>query len=184
THPILPLRRTLSHTGNRTLAVAARTPKTPVLRIGTEPAPEEPWDRTDTPREEDQMQPRRPRIKGVAARAGHWSATHRKRAIGLWLAFVIVAVIGGGAVGQRSLTDAESNVGESKAAEMTLANKGPHDRATESVLVQSSSETSSSPQFRSALESVRHSLESTGQYSKIDEPKPSPDGDAALVDAD
>ena len=31
------------------------------------------------------------RIKGIAARAGHWSATHRKKAIGIWVAFVVVA---------------------------------------------------------------------------------------------
>ena len=36
------------------------------------------------------MQRDRGRIKGIAARAGHWSATHRKKAIGLWLAFVVV----------------------------------------------------------------------------------------------
>jgi RND superfamily putative drug exporter len=134
--------------------------------------------------EEDEMETARPRIKGVAARAGHWSATHRKKAIGLWLAFVIVALIGGGAVGQRSLTDAESNVGESKAAETTLDKKGPKDPATESVLVQSRSQTTTSPQFRSALVSVRHELESTGQFATIDSPKPSPDGNAALIDAD
>src|SRR5262245_8884765 len=124
------------------------------------------------------------RIKGIAARAGHWSATNRKKAIGLWVAFVIVALIGGGAVGQRSLTDAESNVGESKAAEMTLDKHGPKDPATESVLVQSGSQTTASPEFRSALASVRHELESTGQFAAIDPPKPSAEGHAALVDAD
>jgi uncharacterized membrane protein YdfJ with MMPL/SSD domain len=123
-------------------------------------------------------------INGIAARAGHWSATHSKKAIGLWLAFVIVALIGGGAVGQRSLTDAESNVGESKAAEMTLDKKGPKDPASESVLVQSKTETTASPQFRAALVSVRDELVSSGQFTKIDAPKPSADGHAALIDAD
>jgi uncharacterized membrane protein YdfJ with MMPL/SSD domain len=130
------------------------------------------------------MQRRKPRIKGIAARAGHWSATHRRKAIGLWLAFVVIAIVGGGAVGQRSLTDAESNVGESKAAEMTLDKHGPKDPASESVLVQSKSETTSSPEFRSALESVRHALQSSGQFAEIDPPKPSEDGHAALVNAD
>jgi hypothetical protein len=53
------------------------------------------------------MNGKRRRIKGIAARAGHWSATNRKKAIGLWIAFVVVALVGGGAVGQRGLTDAE-----------------------------------------------------------------------------
>jgi uncharacterized membrane protein YdfJ with MMPL/SSD domain len=124
------------------------------------------------------------RIKGIAARAGHWSATHRKKAIGLWIAFVIVALVGGGAVGQRSLTDAESGVGESRAAEMTLDDKGPKDAATESVLIQSKTATAGSPQFRSAVESVRHLLESSGQFDRVEAAKSSSDGHAALVNAE
>jgi hypothetical protein len=34
--------------------------------------------------------------KNLAARAGRWSAHHRKKAIFGWLAFVIVAVVVGG----------------------------------------------------------------------------------------
>jgi uncharacterized membrane protein YdfJ with MMPL/SSD domain len=130
------------------------------------------------------MPSKRTQIKGIAARAGHWSAKNRKKAIGLWLAFVVVALVGGGAVGQRSLTDAESGVGESKAAEMTLDKKGPKDPATESVLVQSKSATTSSPQFRAALGSVHGALESSGSFASIDTPKPSANGHAALIDAD
>jgi uncharacterized membrane protein YdfJ with MMPL/SSD domain len=130
------------------------------------------------------MPSKRSQIKGIAARAGHWSATNRKKAVGLWIAFVVVALIGGGAVGQRSLTDAESNVGESKAAEMTLDKKGPKDPASESVLVQSETQTAGNPEFRAALSSVRHELQSTGQFSSVDPPQPSADGHVALVDAD
>jgi len=128
------------------------------------------------------MRSRRSGIKGIAARAGHWSATHRKQAIGLWLAFVVVALVGGSAVGQRSLTDAESGVGQSRSAEMTLDDKGPKDPASESVLVQSKTATTSDAQFRSALASVRHFLVATGQFARVEAPKPSPDGDAALID--
>jgi uncharacterized membrane protein YdfJ with MMPL/SSD domain len=130
------------------------------------------------------MQPQRVRIKGIAARAGHWSATNRKKAIGFWLVFVVLSLFIGGAVGQRSLTDAESNVGESKTAETALDKKGPKDPASESVLVQSRSESASGPQFRSALDSVRRELRSTGQFAAIDAPKPSADGHAAVIDAD
>ena len=35
----------------------------------------------------------------LAARAGRWSAHHRKRAILGWIAFVILATVLGGAVG-------------------------------------------------------------------------------------
>jgi uncharacterized membrane protein YdfJ with MMPL/SSD domain len=130
------------------------------------------------------MPSKRSQIKGIAARAGHWSATHRKKAIALWLAFVVVAVVGGGAVGQRSLTDAESNVGESKAAEMTLDKHGPKDAASESVLIQSKTQSADSPQFRAAVNSVSDELRSSGQFAKVDPGQPSRDGHAVLVNAD
>jgi uncharacterized membrane protein YdfJ with MMPL/SSD domain len=37
---------------------------------------------------------------GLAARAAHWSAEHRKLAIWGWIAFVVVAVVLGNAVGE------------------------------------------------------------------------------------
>jgi uncharacterized membrane protein YdfJ with MMPL/SSD domain len=130
------------------------------------------------------MEAKRQRIKGVAARAGHWSATHRKKAIGLWIAFVVVALVGGSAVGQRQLTDAESGAGSSKTAEMALQNKNLQDPASESVLVQSRSATADSPQFKAALADVTDSLQASGQVSHVDAPKPSSDAHAAIVDAD
>ena len=51
----------------------------------------------------------------LAARAGRWSAHHRKRAILGWIAFVIFATVLGGAVGQRMLADEDSGNGESRA---------------------------------------------------------------------
>jgi RND superfamily putative drug exporter len=130
------------------------------------------------------MEDTRPRIKGIAARAGHWSATHRKTAIGFWLLFVVIAVVVGGAVGQKNLTDAESNVGESKAAEVAREENGPRDHATESVLVRSSTATTASPRFRAALGDVRRELRSTGDFRRIGALQPSEDGHAALIDAD
>ena len=49
------------------------------------------------------MSPSSPR--NIAARAGRWSAQHRKKAILGWLAFVIVAVFIGGSVGTKTLGD-------------------------------------------------------------------------------
>ena len=39
----------------------------------------------------------------IAARAGRWSARHRKTAIFGWLAFVIAAIFIGGAIGTKEL---------------------------------------------------------------------------------
>jgi uncharacterized membrane protein YdfJ with MMPL/SSD domain len=139
---------------------------------------------SNSTQEEDEMRRRRPRIKGIAARAGHWSATHRKQAIGLWIAFVVVALIAGGAVGQRSLTDAETEVGETRTAELALEDRGLDDPAAESVLIQGKSGTGTSQELEAAAADVRRELESSGQVAKVDPAQPSAEGRALLVNAD
>ena len=58
--------------------------------------------------------------KNIAARAARWSATHRKLAIFGWLAFVVAALVIGGAVGTKQLTDAEAVSGEAGRAEVAI----------------------------------------------------------------
>ena len=41
--------------------------------------------------------------KNLAARAGRWSATHRKTAIIGWILFVVLATVIGGKIGQNQL---------------------------------------------------------------------------------
>ena len=41
--------------------------------------------------------------RNLAASAGRWSAKHRKTAILGWLAFVVIAFTGGGAIGTQNL---------------------------------------------------------------------------------
>jgi uncharacterized membrane protein YdfJ with MMPL/SSD domain len=130
------------------------------------------------------MRPRRPRIKGIAARAGHWSATHRKQAIGLWIAFVIVALVGGGAVGQRTLTDAESEVGATRTAELALEDNGLADPASESVLIEGKSQATTGEQLQAAAADVRQELVASGQVAKVDPAQPSAEGRALLVNAE
>jgi uncharacterized membrane protein YdfJ with MMPL/SSD domain len=72
--------------------------------------------------------------RNLAARAGHWSAQHRKRAILGWLAFVIVTIAIGGAVGTRQIQD-NQGVGESARATSTFDSAFPK-RATEQVLLE------------------------------------------------
>jgi RND superfamily putative drug exporter len=52
--------------------------------------------------------------RNLAARAGRWSAQHRKKAILGWFAFVILATVLGGMVGTRTLADEDAGSGESK----------------------------------------------------------------------
>jgi uncharacterized membrane protein YdfJ with MMPL/SSD domain len=122
------------------------------------------------------------RGNGIAARVGHWSATHRKKAILTWIGLVIVGLVIGSTVGQRSLTDAESEVGETRTAELALENNGLTDRATESVLIES--KTADRAQLRPAAADVRRELAASGVFASVEPPKPSADGQALLVNGD
>ena len=94
---------------------------------------------------------------GLAARAGRWSAQHRKKAIWGWLAFALIAFMVGGALGTETQTNAQSGVGESGRAARTVDNAFPKHQV-EQVLVQSNSAIASDPSFRSAVGDVQRRL--------------------------
>src|SRR5487761_1153714 len=89
----------------------------------------------------------------MAARAGAWSAAHRKKAIFGWLAFVMVAaVIGAGVLGTK--TDSHDGNGQSLRVDTFLRAHFP-DSSTEMIMIQArSGELSSSPAYRSAVRDV------------------------------
>ena len=62
------------------------------------------------------MQPR----KNLAARIGGWSVHHRWTALGLWFAFVIIAVVGGAMAGEIDLKDSQTGNGESGHASQVI----------------------------------------------------------------
>jgi RND superfamily putative drug exporter len=72
----------------------------------------------------------------LAARAGHWSATHRKAAVLGWLAFVFIAYAAGATAGTVNLNSQDRGNGESRAANQVLASQFPRTRAGEMVLIQ------------------------------------------------
>jgi uncharacterized membrane protein YdfJ with MMPL/SSD domain len=122
----------------------------------------------------------------LAARAGRWSARHRKQAILGWLAFVIASLVIGGAIGVNTLESEDSGVGESGRADKTLHQAFPQ-TTNESVLVQSSKLKATDPGFRAGvadtverLEGARHVREVTGPYAG--EGRISADGRSALVE--
>jgi uncharacterized membrane protein YdfJ with MMPL/SSD domain len=87
----------------------------------------------------------------IAARAGHWSATHRKAAVLGWLAFVFIAYAAGAAAGTVNLNSQDRGNGESRAANQVLASQFPRTRAGEMVLIQSSHGPLSSAEYRAAV---------------------------------
>jgi RND superfamily putative drug exporter len=125
----------------------------------------------------------------LAARAGRWSAQHRKRAILGWILFVVLATVAGGAVGVRNLADEDTGNGESRAADQAIAAAGFPKQSGEQVLVQAKGETASrDARFTSAvgdvvrrLERAPHVREVESPYAKGNEGQLSRDGSAALV---
>jgi uncharacterized membrane protein YdfJ with MMPL/SSD domain len=96
------------------------------------------------------MQPR-----NLAARAGRWSATHRKTAIFGWILFVVLATMIGGNVGQKNLESAASGNGESKRGSMIIDDAGFPSTVGERVLVQGKgSIKSDSPEVTAAVKDV------------------------------
>jgi uncharacterized membrane protein YdfJ with MMPL/SSD domain len=97
--------------------------------------------------------------RNLAARAGRWSARHRRKAIGGWFAFVVVAYLLAGAVGQRNLTNAEMGNGQSGQATRLYAAAFPM-QAGEQVLVQGSGSLHvGTPAFTAAVKDVVSRLE-------------------------
>ena len=96
------------------------------------------------------MQPR-----NLAARAGRWSATHRKTAILGWILFVVLATMIGGNVGQKNLEQAASGNGESKRGSMIVDDAGFPNTVGERVLVQGKgSIKADSPEVTAAVKDV------------------------------
>jgi putative drug exporter of the RND superfamily len=103
----------------------------------------------------------------VAARAGHWSAAHWKTAVGLWIAFIAVAIGLGAAVGTHKLSLSEQSTGETARAEQILSSAGFKTPASESVLVRSQTRTVADPAFRATVRSVLAKLRSMPQVTNL-----------------
>jgi uncharacterized membrane protein YdfJ with MMPL/SSD domain len=128
--------------------------------------------------------------RNLAARAGRWSAAHWKTATFGWLAFVIVAVAIGSAVGTKSLGDSEGIPGESGRMEKIL-DENFERPAGETVLIQSGTLTTKSKAFEAAVGDVVKRLSSISAVTNIRSPleranaeQISADGHSAIVQFD
>jgi uncharacterized membrane protein YdfJ with MMPL/SSD domain len=112
------------------------------------------------------MQPR-----NLAARAGRWSAQHRKTAILGWIAFVVLATFIGSNVGQQNLKTAEMGNGDSKRAQLIVDAAGFPKTAGEQVLVQGKgSVKADDPQVTAAVTDVVNRLEKIDGVTEIESP--------------
>ena len=90
------------------------------------------------------------RPRNLAARMGRWSAGHKKTAILGWLAFVVLALALGGAIGTKQLAADKAGSGESGHVNSVLADhfKQPQE---DTVLIHSATRTVDDPAFRATV---------------------------------
>jgi RND superfamily putative drug exporter len=117
----------------------------------------------------------------LAERAGRWSAAHWKTATFGWLAFVLVALVVGQAMGTVKMTDAEQATGETARAERMLSHGGFHHTASETVMVKSASLTVADPRFAATLARVKAAIAAMPQTRGVRLPQ---GGDAGGVSRD
>jgi uncharacterized membrane protein YdfJ with MMPL/SSD domain len=126
----------------------------------------------------EQTSDRALRATHLAARVGHWSATHWKTALFGWLVFVAAAFALGNQVGVNQIKQNEANVGESRTADRIIHDagfstdaKGQNvDEQSEMVLVQSKTLTVRDPAFRAAILDAMHVLRSFPQVHGLRAP--------------
>jgi uncharacterized membrane protein YdfJ with MMPL/SSD domain len=119
---------------------------------------------------------------GIAARAGRWSARHKKTAIIGWFALVALSLVFGGSVVREEPTTAQQYNGESRAAEEIREEAGfpKQDKPIETVLVQSKQHTVDDPAFKAAVGDLERAVKGQPLVKSVD----SPYGEAPIVSHD
>ncbi|MFD3484112.1 MMPL family transporter [Streptomyces sp. NPDC058665] len=128
-----------------------------------------------------------PAPRGIAARAGGWSARHRWTAVTVWVLFVVLAMGLGSAAGRVDVSDSDQMSGEISQAERIIEDSGLEEPVSESVLVQGvdSSTSATDKEFRDGVAAVMAAVERTGEAVDVTSPYDtrtiSKDGRSALV---
>ncbi|WP_329379777.1 MMPL family transporter [Streptomyces sp. NBC_01716] len=128
-----------------------------------------------------------PAPRGIAARAGGWSARHRWTAVTVWVLFVVLAMGLGSAAGRVDVKDSDQMSGEISQAERIIEDSGLEEPVSESVLVQGvdSSTSATDKEFRDGVAAVMAAVERTGEAVDVTSPYDtktiSKDGRSALV---
>ena len=108
--------------------------------------------------------------QNLAARAGQWSAQHRKKAVFGWLAFVIAAVFIGGQIGTKTIpSDEEGLVGDAARSAEIVKDSFPQ-TAGEQVLIQSKTASPKDPAFKAAVADVEQGLAAQKDVTNLQSP--------------
>ncbi|GHB49898.1 membrane protein [Streptomyces spinoverrucosus] len=129
-------------------------------------------------------------MRGLAARAGGWSARHRWAAVGIWVLFVALAMGLGSAAGRVDVKDSDQLKGETHTAAKIIEDAGIEEPASETVLIQAKDNSlkATDPAFRAAVADVVRAVDATGEVTDVTTPYDtdtiSQDGRSALVQFD
>ena len=112
------------------------------------------------------------RPRGLAARAGSWSARHRWTAVGGWLLLVVLALAVGSMTGRVDSAGSEERPGESGRVLKILDDAGIVEPAGETVLIQAKAGgvTADDPEFRGAVDAVLSAVRGTGEATAVKSP--------------
>ncbi|MER5216811.1 MMPL family transporter [Streptomyces sp. NPDC002838] len=130
------------------------------------------------------------RVRGLAARAGGWSAQHRWAAVGIWVLFVVLAMGLGSAAGRVDVDQSDGLPGETYTAAKIIEDAGIDEPASETVLIQAKdgSLKATDAEFRAAVTAVMDAVDATGKVTDVTSPYDtdtvSKDGRSALVQFD
>ncbi|WP_328978845.1 MMPL family transporter [Streptomyces canus] len=130
------------------------------------------------------------KVRGLAARAGGWSARHRWAAVGIWVLFVVLAMGLGSAAGRVDVKDSDQLKGETHTAAKIIEDAGIDEPASETVLIQAKEAggKATDADFRAAVTAVMKAVEGTGKVTDVTSPYDtntiSKDGRSALVQFD
>lgn len=130
------------------------------------------------------------RVRGLAARAGGWSARHRWAAVGIWVLFVVLAMGLGSAAGRVDVKESDQLKGETHTAAKIIEDAGIDEPASETVLIQAKDAggKATDADFRAAVAAVMKAVEGTGKVTDVTSPYDtdtiSKDGRSALVQFD
>jgi RND superfamily putative drug exporter len=125
--------------------------------------------------------------RNLAARAGRWSAQHRKIAIWGWLGCVLVVFAIGAAATTVTQENSQSGVGESGRASIAVRDAFPK-HVSEEVLIYSATVRATDPSFRAVVTDVQRRLAAApytrafeNPYAATNRARISADGHSALL---
>ncbi|MEU9213015.1 MMPL family transporter [Streptomyces sp. NPDC048415] len=129
-------------------------------------------------------------VRGIAARAGGWSARHRWAAVGIWVLFVVLAMGLGSAAGRVDVKESDQLKGETHTAAKIIEDADIKEPASETVLIQAkdTNTKATDAEFKSAVAAVVKAVDATGRATDVTSPYDaktiSKDGRSALVQFD